>query len=770
MIKRIIILILILFLTNITSGQVKISGTIKDGMTNSPLEFISVSLLKEDSTFIKSTTSNNEGQFIFEKIKENNNYIISTSYIGYERTSIAISNLNKNLELGDIFCLPSEITLEDVTVTASSIIRKTDRQIILPSESQIKASSNGFTLLKKLQLTRIIISPIDNSIKISGGEDVQLRINGIEVSLAEIIALKPSEIIKIEYHDNPGMRYNNAGAVLDYITRKKESGGNISTDLTNGISNTGWGENYLSAKYNHRKSEFSTNAYWGRRDLEWTRENYETFFLPNTTLQRTEVGAPTKVKYEDINLSLNYNLQESDKYLFNVRLRNNHNNTPNAIGDRESTLYQDNSSLSIQDHSSSRANIPSLDIYYQNKLKNNQQLIFNIVGTYMDNKNTRVYQETRETNLMTDIYSHIRGYKYSLISEGIYERQFKNRKISVGIKHSQFYTNNKYTGDINNDIGMNTAETYGYLEFQFAHKNFNYMFGIGEMRTYSSQGNKNSEKYLIRPTLSITYNVNDNIFLRYNGFISGYAASLSELNNVEQSIDSLQIKRGNPNLKTVRFYANTLTASWNKGIFGVELFARYSYDHKPIMENVFLENGKVIRTNDNQKGFHRINTQAAFRLQPFKDYISINVTPFFNRYISKGNDYIHTHSNWGIRGSLMVMYRQWNMVADVNTSNHNLWGETLSKEERSHSILAGYNTEKWSLSAGVLNPFSKRYEQETQNLSILAPNRQLAYSDKLSPIFIINLSINLSFGRWYNGGSKRLDNKDTDAGILSGKK
>lgn len=770
MTPRIIALILILLLVDITLAQVRVSGTIKDEETNLPLEFITVSLLQRDSIFIGGTISNNKGEFIIENIRENNDYIISTSYIGYEEKNIAISNLNKNLELGDIFCSPSGITLEGVTVSANSIIRKTDRQIILPSESQIKASSNGFTLLKNLQLARIIVNPIDNSIKISGGEDVQLQINGMEVSLGEIIALKPSEIIKIEYHDNPGLRYNNVGAVLDYITRKKESGGNMSVDLTDGISNTGWGENYLSAKYNYRKSEFSTNAYWGRRDLEWTRENYETFVLPDKTLQRTEVGDPTKVKYEDINLSLNYNLQESDKYLFNVRLRNNHNNTPNAIGDRTSTLYQDNSSLSIYDHSSLRSNIPSLDIYYQQKLKSNQQLIFNVVGTYMDNTNTRIYQETRETNLMTDIYSHISGSKYSLISQGIYEKQLKSGKLSGGIKHSQSYTNNKYTGDVNTDIGMNTAETYGYLEFQFAHKSFNYMFGIGEMRTYNSQGNKSSEKYIMRPTLSITYNVNDHIFLRYNGFISGYAPSLSELNNVEQAIDSLQIRRGNPNLKAVKFFANTLTASWNKGIFGLELFARYSYDHKPIMESVFLENGKVIRTNDNQKRFHRINTQASFRLQPFKDYISLNVVPFFNRYISEGNDYTHTHSNWGVRGSLMGMYKQWSMMADFNTSNHSLWGETLNKGERSHSILAGYNTEKWSLSGGVLNPFSKRYEQETLNLSTLAPNKQLAYSDKLSPIFIINLSINLNFGRGYNAGYKKLDNKDTETGILSGKK
>ena len=70
------------------------------------------------------------------------------------------------------------------------------------------------------------------------------------------------------------------------------------------------------------------------------------------------------------------------------------------------------------------------------------------------------------------------------------------------------------------------------------------------------------------------------------------------------------------------------------------------------------------------------------------------------------------------------MYKNWVLMAEMNTSNHTLWGETLTKEEKLHTIMAGYNTEKWSLSAGVLNPFTKKYEQEIENLSKSAPYRQ----------------------------------------------
>lgn len=90
---------------------------------------------------------------------------------------------------------------------------------------QTKAASNGVSLLRNLQLSRILINPIDNSITIPGGDNVQLRINGVEVTQAEIIAIRPTDVIRIEYIDNPGARYGNAGAVLNYIVKEENQEG-----------------------------------------------------------------------------------------------------------------------------------------------------------------------------------------------------------------------------------------------------------------------------------------------------------------------------------------------------------------------------------------------------------------------------------------------------------------------------------------------------------------------------------------------------------------
>lgn len=767
--KKILFLLCTWSLVFHVSAKVKLEGKIMDGNTSQTLEYVNLRLLNADSVFIRGTASGSNGEFIFENL-EKGDYLINASYIGYEELYISISNLDENLDVGEITMHNSAILLNDITVTANPVIQKPDRQIIFPTKMQLSASTNGITLLRNLHLARVVVNPVDNTIKLPGGENVQLRINGVEVTQAEIIALKPTDVIKINYHDNPGLRYGNAGAVIDYIIKRKEFGGSVSANLSNGISNIGYGENNFSAKYNYLKSEFSTTVYWGRRDLKWTRENFEQFNFIDKTLNRSEIGNPTKVKYDDLNFSINYNLQNSDNHLFNIRFRNNHNNTPNSFSDRISTIYQNDNTLSVLDKTSSEVNIPSIDVYYQAKLKKDQQIIFNIVGTYLNTKNERTYQEKIQDELTMDIYSNINGKKHSLISEGIYEKNFSKGKLSTGIKHTQSHLENKYTGNAQENISMNTSDTYIYAEYSSSIKKLDYTLGLGGMRRYNSQNERKNEEYTFRPNLKISYNLKENLFLRYNGYISAYTPSLSELNNISQAIDSFQIRRGHPNLKTVRYFSNDLSISWYKEKIAIDFFARYSYDHKPVMENVYLENEKFIRTTENHKSFHRINLQTSIQILPYKEYIAIKLTPFMNRYISNGNDYNHTHTNFGLRGSLMGMYKNWTLVADMNTSYHTLWGETVTKEEKFHSINIGYNKEKWSLTAGMLNPFTKRYELEIENKSTLAPYLQKAYSTKLSPLFIMNFTLNLDFGRSYNSKGKRINNEDSESGILSGKK
>lgn len=95
----------------------------------------------------------------------------------------------------------------------------------------MKASGNGMDLLQQMMLPRVQVDLLNNEIKATGNGVVQVRINGVKVEQDEIKALNPSDIIRIEYHDNPGLRYGNADIVLDYIVRRPDTGGSFGLDM-----------------------------------------------------------------------------------------------------------------------------------------------------------------------------------------------------------------------------------------------------------------------------------------------------------------------------------------------------------------------------------------------------------------------------------------------------------------------------------------------------------------------------------------------------------
>ena len=509
---------------------------------------------------------------------------------------------------------------------------------------------------------------------------------------------------------------------------------------------------------------------WSRRDMEWNRENEETFYYPDKVITNREtVAAPNRIKYDYITTSLNYNYTNGEKSMLNIAFRNNTQDIPHGFTDRNSILHQEDKEYEVKDREQSETHIPSLDIYYQLNLKNDRHLYFDVLGTYLKSNNQRTYSMAELGQTPVEIFSKTEGDKYSIIGEAIYEHPLGSGKLTIGLKHNQATMDNVYDGDERTKVSMNTAETSFFFEYQSKVGKLNYTLGVGALRTSYKQGEASQEKYFFRPTLNLSYSLGK-VYLRYNASLSGYAPSLSALSNVEQVMDAYQVRRGNPNLKSVTYFTNRLLASYRNKWMSMDFSARYSYDDKPIMEETMYENGKFVRTYANQKGLHRLMLQTSFQLRPFKDCLSISLTPYLNRYISQGNAYLHTHSNWGFRGSIVGMYRHWVFMADMNTSYHDLEGETITKGESIHTVALGYNKEKWALQMMVMNPFTRDYHQGRENVSKLAPSRQLAFSRDLCPMFMLNVSFNLSFGKQKQTASKRIDNSDTDAGILSGTK
>ena len=752
----------------------KVSGVIKDAADKTALIGVNVSLKQGDQQ-VFGTVTDAHGRFSLET--ETGEFVLECSYIGYEPIGMSLA-INGNIHLGTIEMNEASTELSEVVVEGDAVIQKVDRQILLPNKEQLGASSDGMSLLQNLQIPRIVVNPADNTVKTLANQDVQLRINGIEASNSEVMAINPKDVIRIEYHDQPGVRFNGAAAVINYIVKHRDTGGNLMLNASNGVTMPGWGEYHLSGKVNFGKSSFSLLTHYSPRDVYWTRTNSETYNFSTGTIENREVGEPTRFKMNPVNIGLTYNWTNGEKNMLNITLRDFMKFTPQSETNRDSYLYQGTDSFAIHDHESSKSISPSLDIYYEHNLPDDNHLYFDVVGTYINSSNDRRFEQLPLGETVadtTDVTSRVRGNKYSLIGEAIYEKDWENIGLTVGVRHNQQWVENTYLGSADATVNMTTAETYAFAEVQQRVKQFSYAVGIGAMHTYIEQGGQKSSNWIARPQLTMSYDFGKGVFWKYKGYVSGYQPSLSAMSDVAQQIDKYQIRQGNPNLKPVMFVANEMQLSWQSKHVNLNIWANYSYDHKPIMDETYeqLIDGQsyAIRTYANHRGFHRLQVAPSVQVRLLQNKLIFTVAPFANYYVSLGNSYTHKHFNPGVRASFMGVYNGWQFFGEVTTRYNNLWGETLEYGEFYHHIGLGYNADKWGFRAMLMNPFSvKGYSIETKDLSALASNTQHAEMRDFRQMLILNFHCNLDFGTQRRDSGKRINNEDKENGILSGTK
>ena len=71
-----------------------------------------------------------------------------------------------------------------------------------------------------------------------------LRINDIKANQQDITALRPDEVVRVEYIDNPGVRYSDGSidAVINFVVKRRYAGyvGGLGTmqAFTTGFNNT----------------------------------------------------------------------------------------------------------------------------------------------------------------------------------------------------------------------------------------------------------------------------------------------------------------------------------------------------------------------------------------------------------------------------------------------------------------------------------------------------------------------------------------------------
>jgi hypothetical protein len=510
------------------------------------------------------------------------------------------------------------------------------------------------------------------------------------------------------------------------------------------------------------------------------RDNEETFrFADGTVLRRKEAGIPDRWQEVWQYVRGTYSYLDSVR-MFNVTFRQYLNDCPHF--DFQGEIYNMDrveDHVEMIDRYESHTVRPSLDLYWQENMRNDQTLIFNLVGTYNYTDNTRIYQELSNVvsgkvgdRLLTDVCNIVTGNKYSWIVEGIYEKGLGNNRFSAGLRHMQSYSANTYRGGMGTELSntdMNQNETYLYGEWRGHFGELNYMLGGGVTRSSFSQENAGGEysRYTFNPRLTLSLPVTGKSTFRLKTYIQNKTPSLSELSDVEQKIDSIRFQRGNPELKPYLASYSELNCEWRGGIFYTNLSGVYEYMFTPVMDEKFWEGNRVIQSWSNQRSWRRLSGSLHVRMGPWRDIFTLSVTGGINHYVSDGHTYRHVYTNPYISVTFNGNHKNFLSGISWNTHYDHFYGETLSGGESMHLIFLGYKYRGMKFECAVFCPFVNNFYRDTESWSAQASSRKTLYSNDISRLISLRYSHTFSFGRSSSSSSApRLTNRDDDSGIM----
>lgn len=295
----------------------KITGSIKDGGNQKIIDAASISLLKaKDSSLVKVSVTDKDGNFVFENVKEGV-YLVQASSIGHSKTyssAVSVTAETSVASAGTLQLVPVNKNLKEVVISSKKqlIERKIDRTIVNVDASITNAGSTALEVLEKSPGVSI---DKDGNISLKGKQGVVVYLDGRPsylsgADLANMLRnMTASQLDQIEIMTNPPAKYDAAGnsGVINIKTKKNKLfgyNGSVTTGYTQG--RYARFNDALSFSYRNKKVNLFSNLNFNRNHRgeelyivrnfrEATTKNIKSIFDQKSTMENQNYYYNAKV-------------------------------------------------------------------------------------------------------------------------------------------------------------------------------------------------------------------------------------------------------------------------------------------------------------------------------------------------------------------------------------------------------------------------------------------------------------------------------------------
>ncbi|MBA3662994.1 MAG: TonB-dependent receptor [Bacteroidetes bacterium] len=755
-------------------GIGKITGRIVDSLTGEPVEYATISILKQESKkIVDGGTTDDKGLINISNIKEGN-YQIQVYFIGYKtfiKNDVVISPATPNVFLGDISLASQKVLLKEVSVTAEkNLIENKIDKLVYNAEKDVSSQGGVATdILKKVPMVSV---NADGSVELQGNSNIRFLINGkpstiFGNNITDVLQTIPaSQIQSIEVITSPGAKYDaeGTGGIINIILKKVTIKG-----INGSVSLTG-GTRLQNGSFNLavRRGKFGINTFLsgnGQIPSEtinsMNRVSTDPLTGNSSSLLQNGTSDFTRLGYQG-GVSFDWSPSEKDNLNGGISYNYFGNNTQGTTY-RES-ISRDGSGLVLSDVNNKVIAVNDINtkaydwnLNYKRKLKKEGQELDLLYTSSLSN-NYSYYEQQQKYISSDSVYSGSYGknpgsdmqtnlslnYTHPVNEKFIFETGAKTVLYQVNSNANVFLLNPQndsyaFNTSQSNSVNYSRNVYAAYMSSTFKLKYFDLKAGVRDEYTETNAKFLNAATNIpvyntIVPSGVVSHAFKNNHTLKLSYSYRIQRPDYRDLNPFVNASDPKNLSTGNPALKPETTHNIELGYSkfFNKGIninvntfyrgnrADIQTYQRY-YDSYQAGDSIYSNVAVSTRENIGREDNFGMNVFASGNIKK-KFTLRTNISAF-QRYIYSSIDPGANISGFNYRANLNLSYQFTEtfiveVFGNFNSPRLNIQGKMPSFTTYNFALRKQFYDKKMSIAFTTTNPFNKYVNQRTETKGI----------------------------------------------------
>ncbi len=591
------------------------------------------------------------------------------------------------------------VALDEVTVVASNVIRVDNHLVIYPNAQQKKSANSGYGVLKRLMIPGMIVDTQSNKAE-AMGMPVSFYINGQPADEKDIQMLRPKDIAKIEYHDNPTGKYAKDKIVVNFIPKQYKTGGYVQLD---GLQTIGYthGDYNLATTLNREHTTYSVFAGANYFDVGNNRTGMsEHYALPDRPIDRISSSDEAYSRHSEY-VQFRLQHQKAGRYIVGkLSLINNASPRSEIAG----TVRTDDAASTFTTTTDQKSLSPKLDLTGTLPLSKTQSFTFGLHGTYSHNLYNRTYAEP---NFESGSYESENAGGFQLSS--IYNYFKEKHSFSAELFDFHHVWKAQYEGShpLNQSLWKNELLAFLSYNYAFTQKlSLRSRIGVDWLQ-YRLHGSEKLSKLSPRIVLNLQYQLKGGMLL-WSSSYNNYNYGMDLINQARIGINPYLVQTGNPYLKIGRSFNSYLYYSGKIRKTGISAILQYKLEHNPVVHNYYVQDNYLVKSFTNCGNIHYYSAILAAS-HTFNRTFSLSGDIRYN-YTSVNSVYDFGSRNLTGNLNANVYLGDFSLSPYINFRNKIVNATSLGIEETpvNYGLECTYSKGNFFAEVNIVSPFTDR--------------------------------------------------------------